>query len=384
MKDEIINTVVDMNKYRKKILKDLPEPNPKISRSRVQTNDGIILKTRKLTNDTIEVVVKCDVKNTIPISGAAGQYAALKIDVLNRPRSFSFAKNPENENIGEHTFFVKYVKGGKFSKWLFEKDRTGDPITLIGPLGKFELDKSEDSILCIAGGSGLSVIKAILEHAADLSVARDVLFLYGAKTQSDLYCLDEIDSIKKKWNKNNKFECVNILSNEPSDSGWQGPTGFVTDYLKHEYIDNNKFEIKSSRIYMCGPPPMIDLGVKIIINENVDPERIYFDKFEDATSPAPVIDNSKCVLCDECLLVKPTDNCIVEASGFHFDGNNEIFGYEKVSPAHTSGLYYNSLFINEKECIRCMACVDKCPTGAISQSNVVKYDLLRDMKIHLV
>ena len=99
---------------------------------------------------------------------------------------------------------------------------------------------------------------------------------------------------------------------------------------------------------------------------------MFFDKFEDARSPAPVIDNSKCVLCDECLLVKPTAGCIVETAKLgKLKDNGKYADIERIDPAYTSGLYYNTLYINEDECIRCYACVHACPAKAISP----QYDL---------
>lgn len=361
-------------------LKVIPEPDPRIQHYRVHTNHGRIVRTRKLTYDTLEIVVKSEEQN-FPIIGVAGQYAALTTPDLLKPRSYSFAKAPESENEGEHTFFVRLIHGGEFSGWLFKEDRTGAPITMIGPLGKFILEDSNDPMLCIAGGSGLSVIKAILEHAANLSLERDALFLYGARTQADLYCIEEIEEIKRRWNGNYKFEYVNVLSNELQDSDWSGATGLVTDYFKDAYIASDKFDIENARVYMCGPPPMIDAGVDALKKEGLTEERIYFDKFEDASSPPPVIDNSKCVLCDECLLVKPMENCIVETANFVMGPDNQIKNYQRVEPAHTSGLYYNSLYIDERECIRCMACVDRCPTSAISPSNTVKIDVIRNMDV---
>ena len=40
---------------------------------------------------------------------------------------------------------------------------------------------------------------------------------------------------------------------------------------------------------------MIDAGVKVL-KTGVSESSMFFDKFEDARSPAPVIDNTKCVL----------------------------------------------------------------------------------------
>lgn len=239
-------------------------------------------------------------------------------------------------------------------------------MTISGPMGKFKLDSSNAPMICIAGGSGMSAIKAILEHAANLKVERDAYFFYGARSQKDLYSLDEIEAIKKNWNKNFKFEFTPVLSEEPESSGWIGATGFVTDYCKTHHLDTGQLKVDGCKAYFCGPPPMIDAGIAALTAAGMPSGNIYFDKFEDARSPAPVIDNSKCVLCDECLMVKPTANCIVEVSKLISNGNGGFSGYERVQPGHTSGLYYNTLYIDEKECIRCYACVEACPAKAIS------------------
>ena len=136
--------------------------------------------------------------------------------------------------------------------------------------------------------------------------------------------------------------------------------------FKDEYLNKGVVSVNDIKAYFCGPPPMIDLGVKTLQDAGLDDSDIYYDKFEDIRSPAPVIDNTKCVLCDECLMVKPVPNCLVEATNFQTNGGGEVSSFERVTPAKTSGLYYNSLFIDENECIRCYACVEACPHDAIA------------------
>ena len=46
--------------------------------------------------------------------------------------------------------------------------------------------------------------------------------------------------------------------------------------------------------------------------------------------------------------------------------NGRYANIQRVDPSMTSGLYYNTLYIDEDECIRCYACVHACPAGAIS------------------
>ncbi len=346
-------------------LQPLPRPDRRLHNSRVKINQGILKSVSYLNYDTVKLVVKCD-DGSAPLRGRAGQYATLLTPGLGKARAYSFARPPEDENENEHTFFVRIVHGGEFSGWLAEKDRSGAPMTISGPLGKFGLDPTNNPMVCIAGGSGMSAIKALLEHAANRKVERDCLFLYGGRAQRDLYCGDEMAAVGRNWNKNFKFEFVQVLSDEPEHSGWTGARGFVTEYFKKTYLDTGRMSVKNCKAYFCGPPVMIDAGVEILKKSGLSDKDIYFDKFEDARSPAPVIDNTKCVLCDECLMVKPTANCIVEVSKLVKGENGNFTSYEQVDPAYTSGLYYNTLFIDEKACIRCYACVEACPAHAIS------------------
>lgn len=346
-------------------LRKLPRPDARMHNSRVKINQGMLKSMTFLNYDTLKLVIKCD-PGSVPLGGSPGQYAVIHTPGLSKPRAYSFARAPENENPDEHTFFVRIVHGGEFSGWLAEKDRTGASMTISGPLGKFGLDASNRPMVCIAGGSGMSAIKALLEGAANQKVERDCLFLYGGRAQRDLYASEEIQAIGRNWNKKYKFEFVQVLSEEPENSGWTGGRGFVTEYFKKTYLDSGKMSVKNCKAFFCGPPPMIDAGAEILKKAGLSELDIYYDKFEDARSPAPVIDNTKCVLCDECLMVKPVANCIVEVSKLVKSSNGGFSAYERVDPAYTSGLYYNTLYIDEKECIRCYSCVDACPAKAIS------------------
>ena len=50
--------------------------------------------------------------------------------------------------------------------------------------------------------------------------------------------------------------------------------------------DNGDYRVSSES-------PMIDAGAKVLVEAGVSEKSMFFDKFEDARSPAPIIDNSK-------------------------------------------------------------------------------------------
>ena len=76
-------------------------------------------------------------------------------------------------------------------------------------------------------------------------------------------------------------------------------------------------------------------------------------------------------MCDECLLVKPVANCIVEINKIQKDTDGDI-GYERIDPKNTQGIYHGKLLIDHKKCVRCGECEKACPTGAISIQKVEK------------
>ena len=346
--------------------------------SRVKINQAVVKSIEPLTYDTYKLVLETE--NKVDINAQAGQYATIRPKSLDLPRSYSFARAPSKEKEGQHTFFIRTVPDGQFSEWLQQgKKCLEETVVLSGPMGDFSLDSSDDTIIAIAGGSGMSAIYALLEDACEKQIQRDALFLYGARSQRDLYLLEEIEEIKNNWNPNSNFEFIPVLSEEPEDSEWKGATGFVTMYFKEQYIDAGKINIEKAKAFFCGPPPMIDNGVEVLTASGMSEKNIFFDKFEDATSPAPVVDNEKCILCDECLLVKPVPNCIVEVATIQKNGKDST--YKRISPLETPGLYYTTLYVDEKECIRCYACVNACPTTAIHPDNKTDTLILANVKV---
>jgi ferredoxin len=80
--------------------------------------------------------------------------------------------------------------------------------------------------------------------------------------------------------------------------------------------------------------------------------------------------DEKCVLCDECLNVKPVEGCIVEIAALARDDAGRITGYARIEQGKTDSLYYNRLWIDQSQCIRCGRCEAVCPVNAITIQKV--------------
>ncbi|MEQ8661628.1 MAG: FAD-binding oxidoreductase [Gammaproteobacteria bacterium] len=355
-------------------------PSSAINHSRVVRSRGHVARLHRLNHDTFELVVAC-AAGSRPLAARAGQFATLAVAGVERPRPYSFARDPRAEAPGEHTFHIRLVPGGAMSAWLAAGDRTGERIEIAGPLGSFGLDDSASPMLLLAGGSGFSAIKALSEAACRRQLARDCVVVHGARTRADLYGADDMARIAASWHPAHRFTFVQVLSEEPRDSPWAGARGLVTDAMR-EVMRNGALGSGAPgpaalRAWVCGPPPMITAARAALLAAGVPAAHVYVDVFADARSPAPVIDNRQCVLCDECLLVRPVAGCIVETGHLEAGADGRLQGHAPLRPTLTAGLYYNALVVDAAACLRCYACVSACPHGAISPDYAPRANSLR-------
>ncbi|MCE2745274.1 MAG: 2Fe-2S iron-sulfur cluster-binding protein [Burkholderiales bacterium] len=234
---------------------------------------GTILGQKHLTHDIVELRVALD----DPMPFKAGQYAEIRLEEFSLSRNYSFAIAPKGQEAKELVFHVRKVPGGKFTEWLFAANRQETRLSMSGPFGDFYLRPAEGDkpapIVCVAGGSGMAPILSLLEQAKWAGETRDVVYLFGARSQRDLYAEEEIGRIQQGWRGSLNF--TKVLSEEPENSGWAGARGYVTDEL-----DTLELDWPQVQAYLCGPPAMIDAAIAKFSRLGVKAENIRYDKFE--------------------------------------------------------------------------------------------------------
>jgi NAD(P)H-flavin reductase/ferredoxin len=210
----------------------------------------------------------------------AGQFANLSIEGLpGVVRSYSFATPTRRDGVV--SFYVRKVPGGKLSSLVNDEDVRGRTVQVDGPYGDFWMRPGSEPLVCVAGGSGLPPILAMLQAALAAGVSRPVTLLFGAREARDLYALDELDALVRAWPA--EFRFVPVLSSAEADASWQGERGLVTDKLPDLLTAD-------SRAYLCGPPAMIDGAIARLRERGVPPEHIHFDRFTTQADGAPSAD----------------------------------------------------------------------------------------------
>jgi len=242
--------------------------------SSAETHAAHIAALRALTHDIVELEV--GVPRGAFATAQAGQYLNVSRPGMPEPRSYSLARVPHA--AGERLcFLIRHVPGGAFTDWLFAAPRVGNELTLRGPFGSFGYHAGSGPMVVVAGGSGLAPIYAVLEQAANAGVTRACKLFFGARTQADLYYLDEIAALQARWR--DAFELVTVLSAEADDSAWTGPRGFVTDAIPAALVRE-----PGAQAYLCGPPAMVDAGVARLSALGLAPDALFCDRFLDAST----------------------------------------------------------------------------------------------------
>jgi propane monooxygenase reductase subunit len=163
-------------------------------------------------------------------------------------------------------FMIKHYEGGKFSGLLSDGAiKPGDELSVTGPYGVFTLRPSSPRrLLFIGGGAGMAPILSLLRSLHATGSARDRSYYYGARTEADLFQLDELGEL----------QCGFVPALSEDSNGWRGESGLITDVVSR--LEGDIAEVDA---YVCGPPPMVEATIALLEAKGVPEAHIYYDKF---------------------------------------------------------------------------------------------------------
>lgn len=196
----------------------------------------------------------------------AGQYARLTFPGV-PPRDYSMAGGALD---GELDFHIRRVPGGAVTERIHASLKPGDPVRVEGPLGVSHLRSQHDGpMLCIAGGSGLAPIQAIV-HAAIAARMSEPMHVYvGARALHDLYRVAHFQRLAQA---HPNLTFTPVLSHDEQQTTWR--TGWVTDAVAADHPD-----VEGWKAYVAGPPLMVEAAMRVLSAAGLRAEDLHADVF---------------------------------------------------------------------------------------------------------
>ncbi|WP_406864184.1 globin domain-containing protein [Streptomyces sp. HUAS MG47] len=212
-----------------------------------------------------------------PYEHAAGQFAGVETPWHPRQwRYYSPANAPRED--GTLTLHVRAVPGGTVSSALVHRAQVGDVLRLGPPMGDMVLDAAVNKrLLCVAGGTGLAPIRALVEEVARRGGRHEVDLFFGARTGSELYGVDDMLRMAQRHH-------------------WLTVRGAVSD----EYIPGIRGSLPKvlaeygpwyqHDAFLSGPAAMVTSAKETLTLGGTSPDRIHHDPFDTPVLDAPVRD----------------------------------------------------------------------------------------------
>lgn len=216
-----------------------------------------------------------------PLAFHAGQYVELTVPGTDLRRQYSLVNTSDEDKVLE--LHIRLVPGGAATEhWIFDGLAAGDQVQVTGPLGDFVLPSADEDdggpMVLIGGGTGLAPLIGLTRTALRRHPNRQVRLYHGVRGSADLYDLDLMAELAETYS---GFTFVPVLSHEPAPENSPYRTGFPTDL----FLD----DIAGARGWsgwLCGPPPLVEAGVKAFKRRRMAPRMIHRENFTPADAGA--------------------------------------------------------------------------------------------------
>lgn len=240
--------------------------------------EATVASVEEVARDTRRILLRLEE----PLAFEAGQYVELHVPGTDQRRQYSLANTAEEDK--ELELHVRSVPNGLATeRWLCRDLAVGDVVRVSGPLGDFHLppaaeDGGEPMVL-VGGGTGLAPLMGIVRTALARHPDRQVMLYHGVRSQDDLYGVEVIDDLAAR---HPGLAFHQVLSEPVGATSLR--TGFPTDAFLED--------VPSARGWsgwLCGPPPMVESGVKAFKRRRMAPRLIHREKFTPADASAPAL-----------------------------------------------------------------------------------------------
>ncbi|MEV0521868.1 globin domain-containing protein [Streptomyces sp. NPDC050439] len=221
-------------------------------------------------------IAEITVQPDLPYPYAAGQYVTMETPWHPLAwRHYSPANAPRQDNT--LTFHIRAVSRGTVSNALVHQATVGHVVRLGPPQGDMTLNVAGDrDLVCVAGGTGLAPIRALLEEAGHGDMRRYVDLFIGARTADELYGLDDMLRMAQRHHWLSVRAAV-------SHQRIPGREGSLPQVLR-EFGPWGQHAA-----FISGPPAMVTAAVRVLREYGVPQARIHHDAVDVPVLTAPLV-----------------------------------------------------------------------------------------------
>jgi NAD(P)H-flavin reductase len=149
-----------------------------------------LTQKNKLTTDVYELIFTL----SMPIAVEPGQYVLFILPKSKLRRAYSIGYTDGQT----FTFIIKQLDGGVGSTEICSLE-IGEEIMGMVPLGHFVLKVNSTPKLFIGTGTGFAPLYFQIRAMMDTGIQTPLLYLFGIRTQSDIFYIQELNRIKKEY-----------------------------------------------------------------------------------------------------------------------------------------------------------------------------------------
>jgi aquacobalamin reductase/NAD(P)H-flavin reductase len=202
----------------------------------------------------------------------AGQYLLAVMSEKDK-RPFSIASSPCRD--GELELHIGAAEHNPYAIEVVEAMKAalanGTTVEIEAPHGDaWVRDDSDKPLLMIAGGTGFSYVRSILDNCLSRGVTQPIFVYWGGRDACQLYAHDELQALAKQ---HSNLTYIPVVEDAPKE--WVGKTGNVLEAVNNDFVSLSAYDI-----YLCGRFEMAGAArEQFTAEKGADRDRMFADAF---------------------------------------------------------------------------------------------------------
>ncbi len=170
------------------------------------------------------------------------------------------------------------VPPGRSSQYFHDHVTIGSILQVRAPSGHFHIDRSDDPLVLIGGGIGITPMLSMLNWCLANQPGREVWLFYGVRNSGEAVMKSHLEALVLSHTNFHFRMCLSAP--QPEDEAGR-------DYLHLGRIDINLLHTqlpnKPYHFYICGPTSMLESLVPALEDWGIDETHIHFEAFGPAS-----------------------------------------------------------------------------------------------------